>query len=232
MLLFIIAVVAIVAMAIVLVLSVLYPNGAFQNQGLTYITVTASGTSYAYPQSATLYVSMNGTGATSEIATANLSLTLNEFNYTVLKYIDSNTSRIRTQSYSLQKVWNSSNYEATELVSVSVPQVQNVTALLATLSLIQDVYINQVSAQFTNSQVGQLTQSALALALQNATSQATVLSGNNTVKIRNITVSRSYVYPFPLYSNAGLSSPRSQTPIFFNGRQGVEEQVTVLYSYS
>ena len=231
MLLFIIAIVAIVAMAIILILSVLYPNGTFQNQGLTYVRVTASGTAYDYPQSATIYVSMNGTGATSAIATSNLTLTLNEFNFTVAKYIGDNTSRIRTQSYSLRKIWNSSNYEATELVSVTIPQVQNVTPLLTTLSLIQDVYISQVSAQLTNTQANTLTQEALSQALQNATAQATVLSENRTVTIRNITVSRNYVYPFPMYSNAGVSSAQ-QNSIFFNGRQGIEEQVTVVYSYS
>ncbi len=227
---FIIAVVAILAMAGVLALSVLYPNGSFQNQGLRYLTITASGTSYSYPQSAMLYVSMNGTGATSAIATSNLTLTLNEFNYTVAKYIGGNSSRISTQSYALQHVWNSSKYEATELVSVSIPQVQNVTPLLTVLSVIRNVYISQVSAQLTDSQIGQLTQTALAQALQNATSQAMVLAGNNTVTIKNITVSRNYVYPYPLYATSA-GAPGSQNQLFFNGRQGVQEQVTVLYSY-
>ena len=227
---FIIAITAIVVMAIVLALSILYPNGAFQNHGLTYLKITASGTDYAYPQSATVYVSMNGTGATAAIATSNLTLTLNQFNYTVAKYIGNNSSRITTQSYSLQKIYNSSNYKATELVSVSIPQVQNVTPLLTTLSLIQNVYIGQVLAQLANSQISTLTQSALAQALQNATGQAAVLSGNRTLTIRNMTVSRNYVYPYPLYSNAGVSASGSN-PIFFNGRQGVQEQITVVYSY-
>ncbi len=188
-------------MAVILVLSVLYPNGAFQNSGLSYITVTATGTNYSYPQAATLYVSMNGTGSTSAIASSNLSLTLSEFNYTVAKYIGNNSSRISTESYSLQKQWNSSKYVAVETVSVYIPQVQNVTALLSTLSVIQNVYINQVSAQLTVAQTMELSSEALAQALSNASAQAMVLSGNRAVRIRNITVSRNYVYPFQAYTN-------------------------------
>lgn len=216
-------------MAVILVLSVLYPNGAFQNSGLSYITVTATGTNYSYPQAATLYVSMNGTGSTSAIASSNLSLTLSEFNYTVAKYIGNNSSRISTESYSLQKQWNSSKYVAVETVSVYIPQVQNVTALLSTLSVIQNVYINQVSAQLTVAQTMELSSEALAQALSNASAQAMVLSGNRAVRIRNITVSRNYVYPFQAYTNGAAAS---STQLFFNGRKGVQEQVTVLYSYS
>ncbi len=231
MLLFIIAIVAIVAMAAIVALALLYPEGVLQNQVLKYVTVTASGTSYGYPQSAVLYASMNGTGPSSAIATSNLSLTVNKFNYTVSGYIGGNSSRISTQSYSLRRVWNSSYYEATESVTVSLPQVQNATPLLNALSLIPDVYINQVAASLTDQQVAQLTQNALSQALRNATSQATVLAANKTVTVRNITVSRSYIYPYPIYSS-GVASAQNQGSIFFNGRQGVQEQVTVVYSYS
>jgi len=215
-------------MALVLVIAVLFPQG-IESQGLKYITVTASGTSYSYPQSAALYVTLNATGSDAAIATSNLSLTLSQFNYTVAKYIGGNSSRISTQSYYLQKVWNSSKYEAVEEVSISVPQIQNVSPLLGTLSLIQNVYIDQVSSMLTSQQVSQLTQSALGAAMQNATAQAQAVAGaNSTIIVKNVTISRSYVYPFPTAAAAGSS----QNPIFFNGREGVEEQVTVLFSYT
>jgi uncharacterized protein YggE len=230
--LFIISVIAIVGMTLVLALSVLYPNGSFQNQGLKFVTVTASGTNYTYPAAATVYVTMNGTGTTSAIAASNLSLTLSEFNYTVAKYIGNNSSRISTQSYSLQRQWNSTKYEAVETVSVYVAQVGNVTPLLNTLSLIQNVYVSQVSAQLTPSQVRQLSNDALAQAMSNATSQARVISQNMSLTLRNVSISKSYTYPFPLYANGVASSGSGPNLIFFNGVQGVRQQVTVSYTYT
>ena len=225
---FILAFVAIVAMASVFAIMILYQSGALFGKGLRYITVTASGTSYAYPQAATLYVLMNGTGRSAAIATANLSLTLSEFNYTVSKYVGGNLSRIQTQSYLLQRIWNTSNYSATELVSVTVPQIQNVSPLLGTLSLIQNVYINQVTSHLTNDQISQLRQSSLSLAINNATMQAQIVAGNSTVRMMNVTISGSYYYPYPVYSNAESSS---KNPQFFNGVQGVTEQIYTVFSY-
>ena len=228
-LLFILAALAIVAMAAVMAIAVLYPGGVLQGQSVKYLTVTASGTSYSYPQTGTIYVSMNGTGGTAEAATSNLSATLDQFNYTVLKFIGGNSSRIQTEGYSLQRVWNSSKYVATETVAVSVPDVQNVSSILGTLSLIQNIYISQVTSQLSDRQVQQLTQSALQLALQNATVQAQALAGNSTVTLVNVTVSKTYTYPF--FSSALAASSAYGNPIFFNGRQAVEEQVTALFSY-
>ncbi|MHB1830101.1 MAG: SIMPL domain-containing protein [Candidatus Micrarchaeaceae archaeon] len=228
----ILALIAILAMASVLMAGVLYPNGIFGSQGLTHLTVSASGVSYGYPQVATIYVKMNGTGNNAAIAAANLSLTLSQFNFTILKYLNNNSSRISTQSYSLQRVYNSSKYEASEMVSLSVPQVANVSAILGTLSLIQNVFVIQTSSSLSSQQSEQLIQSALGLAIQNATSQAQVAAGSNEISIKNMTVSKGYVYPmYPAAYSAGANAGSAQNPLFFNGREGVQEQVTVEFVY-
>ena len=108
---------------------------------ISYITVTASGVAYAFPQNATVYVTMNGSGSNAEAATANLSATLARFNSTALGYLGGNQSRITTQSYSLVKAYNSSRYEAAETVSMELPSVRNVSALLGSLALIPHLYV-------------------------------------------------------------------------------------------
>lgn len=219
-------------MAIVLLAGMLYPNGILESQGLTYITVSASGVSYGYPQVATIYLRMNGTGSNAAIATANLSLTLNQFNFTMAKYLGNNSSGMSTQSYSLQRIYNSSKYEASEIVSLSVPQIANVSPMLGALSLIQNVYVIQTSSSLSNQQSEQLMQSALSLAIQNATSQAQVAAGSNAISIKNVTVSKGYVYPvYPAAYSGGFNSASVQNPLFFNGREGVREQVTIEFAY-
>lgn len=228
--LFIIAVLAILVMGILLALTIAYPQGLLSHN-MTYVTVTGSGVAYAIPSNATIFVTLNGTGSTPAIATSNLSLTLNEFNYTILKYAGGNSSRITTQSYSLYKVYNKSAYSATETVSVSIPSISNVTPALTALSLIQNVYINSVSSQLSQQQTAALTSSALQSALDNATAQAEQLSGNAVLYQKNVTVSKNYIY-YPYYSLAANANPVSgQGPLYFNGREGVSEQVTVVFTH-
>ena len=129
-------------------------------------------------------------------------------------------------------MYNSSKYEASEAVSISVPQISNVSSILEALSLIQNVYVTQTSSSLSSKQSEQLMQSALSLAIQNATLQAQVAAGSNAVSIRNMTVSKGYVYPaYPAAYSAGVNSGPEQNPLFFSGREGVLEQVTVEFVY-
>jgi uncharacterized protein YggE len=229
-LLFMVTVVAILVLGAVVALVTVMPAGA-KSASSSYITVTASGMAYASPQNATVYVTMNGSGNDSAIATANLSLALSNFNYTVMKYVGGNSSRITTESYTLYKVYNKSAYVATESVSVSLPAIQNVSAMLGELSHLKNTYINGVDAKLSAQQVSQLTGSALSSALNNATSQAQVLAGSAALTVRNITVSKGYpVYPYGSFASSAAPAP-GPSPIFYNGRQGVVEEVTVQYSY-
>lgn len=224
--LFIIAFVAVLSMAAIVALAVLEPAGA--GSGYSYITVSASGESYGYPQVARLYVSMNGTGSTAAIAYSNLSLTASTLNFTMQKYIAGNSSNMKTEAYSLQKVYNKSYYEASETVVLYIPQVQNVTGAIDALSQVPGVSLNQASAELSSQQDAELTQSALRAALSNATAQAETLSGNKTLEVNNITVSRTYIYPYIQFSGAAYQQSGQS---FFSGIDGVQEQITAVFSY-
>ncbi len=230
-LVFAIAAIALLVLGSLLAMSILSQRPSFVGN-LSYITVSASGTSYATAQNATIYVSMNGTGASGAEATANLSVVLEDFNSTVLKYIGGNRSLITTQSYTLYRAYNSTNYTAAETVAVTVPHIGNVAALLGALSHVRSAYIGGVSAMLSPQLADQLTNNALSIALQNATSQAQILAGAMPVTVMNITVSGPYVFPIVGYSTAGSGAASGRSPIFYSARQGVTQRVTVLYSYS
>ena len=208
---------------------ILYPHGLINQQ--TSIVVSASGSAAAAPQHATLLVFVNGTGATTAIATSNLSQTLNTLNSTISPYIGVNASLINTQSYSL---WQSRNgtYVATESVSVSLPNILNVSKILGSLSLVKNVYIQGVGTQFSPQQVNSLTQQALKLAMANATNQAATLSPNKTITIRNISVSRSFYYPYHPLGLGASSVSAAQNPLFFSGRSSITETVTVVFTHN
>ncbi len=225
---FMIAVLAVLIMGILLALAILYPNNTFSKGEYTTVVVSASGTSYALPENAVLYVTMNGTGKTAAIAAANLSLTLSQFNYTVLKYTNNDSGEISTLSYSLHKQYNGTGYVAEESLSVYLPSIDTVNQLLSTLSFIKNVYIDQISAQLSQQQVSEMTKNALTIALQNATSQAEILSNNSTLSLKNITVSEQYrIYPYV----ASTSNLGGENQFFFEGRQGVTESVTAVFNY-
>ena len=230
-LLFAIAALALLVLGALLAVSIL-SHRPYSAGGLSYITVSASGTSYATPQNATVYISMNGTGATAAEASANLSVVLGDFNSTALKYIGGNRSLITTQSYTLYRAYNSTNYTAAESVAVMVPHIGNVASLLGALSGVRNTYIIGVSAMLSPQQIGQLTNNALSIALQNATSQAQALAGGMQVTVRNITVAGPYIFPVAGYGAQVSAAGSSRSPIFYSGRQGITQRITVIYTYS
>ena len=64
-----------------------------------FITVTASGIAYGYPDQALLYIYANASGSTAASAAANLSATMGALNSTIATYLDNNMSLLQTQYY-------------------------------------------------------------------------------------------------------------------------------------
>ncbi len=228
MLFFLIGALALLIMGTLIALFILYPSGVLESQQAKHISISADGIEYASPQTATLYATMNGSGESPAIAASSLAVTINEFNFTVLKYIGGNSSGITTQSYSLQKVYNKTEYQATESVLVSIPSIDNVSPVLSALSSVSNVYVNQVTAQLSGSQTAAMIKGALVLAVQNATAQAQAIAGNSTLIIDNISVYGNQIYPYAFAASAPAANGEQ---LYFNGRHGVKETVSVEFSY-
>jgi|GEM_PF-6019388 uncharacterized protein YggE len=231
----IIAVLAIFVMGAVLAAAVLYPGGLTGVTGTqnNYITVTAQGFAYGYPSEAVIYLYLNGSGPDSAIATSNASLTLQKLNFSLNKYINENTSEIKTLSYQLSKEHNSSIYEVDEDLEVTIPNIQNVSTVLQNLSSIQNIYVQTVSPTLSDSQKVKLRNLALSDALTNATTQAKVLAQNMTVTTHNITVTSFNVfYPYSLNAAASPSGGiGNKGTLIYSGENQVSETVTVQFSY-
>ena len=227
------AIVAIIALAItgvVLVTAVLYPQGVASANRVNYIMVSASGFASSRPSQAVVSLTINGSGATTAIATTNISVTLNALNSSLEKYVNGNTTLIKTLSYSLYKVYNESVYTAVESLQVKIPNIQNVSPLLGEISLVPNVYVSDVSATLSDLQVTLLRNLALQNALANATAQAQALAGNKILTMHNITVNSYYVYPYSMGASAALKS--DVTPAFFGGENKVAESITTSFSYT
>ncbi len=226
--LFAIGVLAIVVMGSLIALVILYPQGLHAAQTAKHISISASGIAYASPQTAMLYAMINGSGYTPAVATLNLSNTLSVFNSTILGYIGNNSSDITTQSYSLRKVYNKTAYEATEYVVVDIPNINNVSNILGLLSKVNDVYVGKVTSQLSGSQTSSMIKSALSLAVQNATAQAQAIAGNQSLSVLNVSIYSSPIYPYSAFASA---IPSGNGQLYFNGRQGVSETVSMEFSY-
>lgn len=241
-----------VAQISILVIIVLLAMAFLVSQGLsgtsiahkTYtISISATGASSAYPQSALMYLFINGSGKTAQAATQNISLTLSAVNGTLLKYVDGNASAISTESYSLSRysnaTLNTSGYTAAETVGVKIPEVSNVSYLVGELSLIPDVYVSSVSAQLTSAQIAALRSEAISLAVQNATQQAQVVAGLGvSISLGNVTVNSYGIYPlgasYPVASSGGFQSSAvaPSSPVFYAGQSEITESVSTTFYYT
>ncbi len=226
-----IAVIAILILGLTLWISVLYPNGASHQNGIgSSITVTAAGTSEQYPSQGVIYLSLNGSGSSAQIAEANLSLSLALVNSSILKYTGYNLSDIQTQYYSVSVVRNSSRYEAVEQLKITIIDSKNISNALSAVAGIKNVYVNGAYAQLSQQQSIIMRNQALSYALDNATKQAEVLADNASLTPINITIGqyRSIISP-----GVAATSPITQIgTIFYYGNQGLTETVTVTFSRS
>lgn len=212
------------------------------------ITISASGSVTANPTQGTIYLFLNATGSTSASAVANLSVITGIINATLMPFLNGNSSMIQTQSYDVYPTISCSNstyypypyttticpsprrfYLATEYLLVTIPNIGDVNAALVGLSGINGVSIDNVASKLSPQQQTSLSQQALSIALNNATSQAQVLlTSGQHLTIRNITVQNNYVY----YPVAGVFSAANaaSNQTFFPGRATVTKSIYVVFS--
>jgi uncharacterized protein YggE len=220
------------------------------------ITVTATGTATAAPSMAKIYVTMNATGETAYIADANLSLIVDELNSTLSPYVNGNLSMIQTVSYEIYQPTNCTYpitspvetsvvsypyciptklpyYEATESVVATIPNMSNVSAAITDLSAIPDLQLQSVQAQLSTSQQSTLNQEALSQALDNATTQASILAGGEQhVTVKNISVQSGYIYyPYALSATASGSvvGKTTNSSEFFSGTISAQKSIYVVF---
>jgi uncharacterized protein YggE len=239
---YLVAIVAFLAFAIIIALTRTNMNVVHNTNTTTiptvksnFLSISASGTIENKSTQAQLYLVINGTGPTSSIAVQNLSNTLSQFNNTISKYINGNTSDIKTEYLNTFKIYNNSGYEAQEQLYVVIPNIGNTSTVIAALSSIPNVYVNGASPMLSDAQISSMRLQALTLALSNATEQARALIGSSQIISTNITVNNyQVVYPFP-YANASISNvPSNNTNLttqFYGGTNKVTESIVVQFSY-
>jgi len=225
-----IAAVAILAFAAVALVSAVayspYLSQRAQTNSSSYITVTASGSASAAPTVAQLYIYINGTGSTAQLATENLSYTVTAVNSTLSRYTMGNASDIQTTSYQLYKIPNSTAYAASESLLATLP-LSSSGAALTDLSSIPDVYIGSIGIQLSQQQQAGLRSAALSIALANASSQAQQVAGPYaSLHIKSVTINGAYYFTPGIYTAAVASSQ------IFGGASSVTQSVTVEYSYN
>jgi len=141
-------------------------SGAIGNGSAQTIAVSTSGTSYGYPDQATIYMYLNGTGQTPSSANANLSATIDAIGGALAPYVNNNMSLIQTESYNIFKGKMLICKNVTRGPTVSLPPpfycssslnytslycCYNQTAYIAAQSVTATIpNINNVSAAFTS----------------------------------------------------------------------------------
>ncbi len=235
-----------------------YAQPGYTGQASHVIAVSATGSASTLPSMAKLYLNVNGSGASTQGATANLSSAIDALNKTINPYINGNLSLIATTYYSVQKntcpygyypttvstttvygqtpvpayqACNTSRYTATESLTVTIPGINNASAALTALSGIPNVYVSNINTALSTPQITALRQEALQQALTNATMQAQAVAGNAALSVRNITVSSYNIYP-GVYFNAATSGSSGKQATIFGGTSSVTESITVTFNYT
>jgi len=218
-----------------------------------YITISATGTASAQPATGTLYVSVKGMGKSAAAATSNLSAELDQLNSSISKYVNGNTSLIQTTYYAVSNqsyaypvgvaqpsypyypTYN--GFVAEQDLAITLPNIKNMSNAIGSMSLINNTEVTSANADLSDSQITALRYAAFSSALQNATSQASILTGNATLSAQNITVSAYNFYPIPYAlgaagSSQGINSSTAPNPSFYSGTASVTESITVVFSYN
>ena len=223
------------------------------------IPVRASGAIHAVPTETIINLNVNGTENTSQLATANISSTLNKLNSTLYSYLNGNMSLVKTESYNIKVIYVinesalslclsnykdnisicksfSSTYKPVFMVSesleVTLLDSNRTSDLLGSLALIPNVYISSVSSTLSDKQITEMRLEALKMAVQNATEQAKAVVWNSTsLTLGNVTIDNNNVY-YPVY-NTGLSTAESASiaPQYYTGMNDVVETITAYFHY-
>lgn len=226
------------------------PNGT--------IVVYATGVANGKPTQGQIYLYINGSATTTTNAVANLSASLELLNKSIEPYLNYNSSEISTQSYTVYKPYSycpgpiiegtgnvtgypiqyncsaSKNYVAQESIYVTVPNIDNLSIFLGAASSIPNVYVQSVSALFSEKQTQALTKAAYADAIANATAQAQALAVNKSIYLINVTTSGYGYRPVYLYNAASAGSsvnPAPSIPVYFSNQQ-VTESVQATFGYN
>lgn len=218
--------------AVVYALAVLHPGLGIHARTHT-ITVSATGYAPTYPGEAQLFLLVNGTGDTTQVAVQNLSATMSSLNYTLMPYIGANVSNMKTVSYTVSKLKNSTLYEASEGIEVTVPGIANATHALLGVTSTPNVYVSSVRAALTTAQTSTLRTEAIQLALQNATLQALAVSEN--ISMTNVSISGVYVYPFASLTGSEFAAGATAATVnslFYGGLAGVTVSINTQFTYS
>ena len=209
-----------------------------QGGTLSMVSVSASGSAMGLPSMATVEVFVNATGNSANTATANFSSKLSTFNSTVYSYIGGNMSLIKTQYYSVAKVYSNNSlssgvYQAEEYITVTLPQISKLNSFLENVTGVPGLQVQDVSAILSVPQITQLRQQALQSAIANATSQAKAIIGNATIVNSNVSVGSYFAYPEPLFAaaNGGPALAPKTSPLYYNGTSSVQEQIQATFYY-
>lgn len=238
----ILAVVIFAALLIFTLQSTSRLGGGTSTVNMNQLTISASGTVSNSSSQASMYLIVNGTGTTSQLAVQNISATLNKFNSTILKYVNGNLSRISTSYFNVYKNYNKTGYTATEGLNLILPNIKNVSGAISSLSNISDLYVVGASPQLSDAQTSAMRIRALSLAMSNATAQAYALIGNNeTIYATNISVNNYRIFPYGYALGASSAVVPSGAPVqninssvptqFYGGTSQVTESVTVVFTY-
>lgn len=200
------------------------------------IEITATGSASGIPTEGLLTVGVTGRGSTAYAATYNLSKDVSQLNTTIIKYLNGNLSNIATTSYNLYNqsgaYYTSYNgYVAEEYMSITIPNINNASSVLGSLSSVNGISVSGLSQKFSSGQLSSLRTVALQRALSNATDQAEGLLPGKTLIARNISVSyyNPIVIPYAFAASAAMPSPN---PGYFTGTESVTGSVNVVFSYN
>jgi uncharacterized protein YggE len=259
--------IALIAVLVFAALMVFSLEGSIGTRGSNrMLSISATGSAYNKSSEAQISVTINGTGTTSALAVQNLSSTLGRFNSTAYGFLNGNYSLLATTYYSVYKPYsypcgvyaggvsgiiptpicnmsktsNLSNYVAVEEITVTLPNISNVSSFLGAVGSIPNVYVTSTYPLLSDRQATMLRSEALAAALANATSQAKALIGNDTILSTNITVNNYYVYPYELAgAGSGISTINGNVtptttigPEFYSGLNKVTESINVVFYYA
>lgn len=247
------AIIAIFVFGIVILLSMVHQS-SIRGQDTGFIRVDAVGYAYGTSDQATVSLLVNGSGSTSKEAVSNLASTLSQLNATLLRYVDSNVSRIQTQSINVYYdqctvPWSytagnstvpsittttifyncTTKYVAQETLLVTIAQ-DNTSQFVGNVSSYPNVLVNYVNSGVSAGQATALRNIALKNALSNATQQAFVLAnGGANITVLNISVSSYYAYPLVF---GARSASAAVAPAYYPGRYQVQETINAVFSYT
>ncbi|MDE1869097.1 MAG: SIMPL domain-containing protein [Candidatus Micrarchaeota archaeon] len=135
------------------------------------------------------FITINASGTTPQLATASLNSSLEALNDTISGYINGNPSLISTSDYRVKFYQSSTGpqFYALEGIAVTVPNINNVSAVIGSVPNAQNAYITGVGTGYTGPQAA-LVQQELTNLISNATQTAEYLAGTNKLYLTSVTV--------------------------------------------